>query len=75
MGPIPSLSASASKTIRQGMATTQQLMVAKMTVWQPLTWMAKSEEPSPRNFKVWMSQRMHFRPLFPKLAKNYSCYE
>ena len=45
-----------------------------MAVWQPFipTWMAKSEEPSPGNSKVWMSKRVYFRPLFPKLAKNYS---
>ena len=48
-----------------------------MTGWQPFvpTWMTKSEEPSPGNLKVWMSKRVHFRPLFPKLAENYSCYE
>ena len=55
----------------------EQLGETKMTVWQPFipTWMAKSGEPSLGNLKVWMSKRVHYRPLFPKLAKNYSCYE
>ena len=55
----------------------EQLGGTKMTVWQPFipTWMAKSGEPFPGNLKVWMSKRVHFRSLFPKLAKNYSCYE
>ena len=61
----------------KGGTTFEQLGGTKMTVWQPFipTWMAKSGEPSPGNLKVQMSKRVHFRPLFPKLAKNYSCYE
>ena len=48
-----------------------------MTVWQPFipTWTTKSQEPFPENLKVWMYKTVHFRPLFPKLPKNYSCYE
>ena len=61
----------------KGGTTFEQLGGTKMTVWQPFipTWMAKSGEPSPGNLKVQMSKRVHFRSLFPKLAKNYSCYE
>ena len=61
----------------KGGTTFEQLGGTKMTVWQPFipTWIAKSGEPFPGNLKVWMSKRVHFRPLFPKLAKNYSCYE
>ena len=33
------------------------------------------QEPFPGNLKVWMSKMVHFRPPFPKLAKNYICYE
>ena len=61
----------------KGEAALEQLGGTKMALWQPFipTWMAKSEEPSPGNSKVWMSKRVYFRPVFPKLAKNYSCYE
>ena len=61
----------------KGGTTFEQLRGTKMKVWQPFipTWMAKSGEPFPGNLKVWMSERVHFRSLFPKLAKNYSCYE
>ena len=61
----------------KGGTTFEQLGGTKMTVWQPFipTWMAKSGEPFPGNLKVWMSKRVHFRSLFPKLAKNYSCYD
>lgn len=47
-----------------------------MTVSQPSipTWRAKPGEPYPGNLKVRMSRRVHFRPLLPNLAKNYSCY-
>ena len=55
----------------------EQLGGIKMTVWQPFisTWTTKSGEPFPGNLKVWMSKMVHFRPLFPKLAKNYICYK
>ena len=61
----------------KGGKTFEQLGGTKMTVWQPFipTWMAKSGEPFPGNLKVWMSKRVHFRPLFVKLAKNYICYK
>ena len=61
----------------KGGKTFEQLGGTKMTVWQPFipTWIAKSGEPFPGNLKVWMSKRVHFRPLFLKLAKNYICYK
>ena len=61
----------------KGGTTFEQLGGTKMTVWQPFipTWIAKSGEPFPGNLKVWMSKRVHFRPLFLKLAKNYICYK
>ena len=61
----------------KGGTTFEQLGGIKMTVWQPFipTWMTKSEGPFPRNVKVWISKRVHFRPLFLKLAKNYICYK
>ena len=56
----------------KGGKTFEQLGETKMTVWQPFipTLMTKSEEPFPGNLKVWI-----FRPLFPKLAKNYIYYK
>ena len=53
----------------KGGIASKQLGGTKMTVWQPFisTWMAKSGEPSPGNLKVWMSKRVHFRPLFLKI--------
>ena len=61
----------------KGGTTFEQLGGIKMTVWQPFipTWMTKSGGPFPRNVKVWISKRVHFRPLFLKLAKNYICYK
>ena len=61
----------------KGGTTFELLGGTKMTVWQPFipTWMAKSGEPFHGNLKVQMSKRVHFRPLFPKLTKNYSFYE
>ena len=51
----------------KGGIASKQLGGTKMTVWQPFisTWMAKSGEPG--NLKVWMSKRVHFRPLFLKI--------
>ena len=56
----------------KGGKTFEQLGETKMTVWQPFipTLMTKSGEPFPGNLKVWI-----FRPLFPKLAKNYIYYK
>ena len=61
----------------KGGTTFEQLGGIKMTVWQPFipTWMTKSGGPFSGNVKVWISKRVHFRPLFLKLAKNYICYK
>ena len=61
----------------KGGTTFEQLGGTKMTVWQPFipTLTTKSGEPFPGNLKVWMSKRVHFRPLVLKLAKNYICYK
>ena len=61
----------------KGGATFEQLGGTKMRVWQSFipTWTTKSGEPFPENLKVWMSKRVHFRPLFLKLATNYICYK
>ena len=58
----------------KGGTTFEQLGGTKMTVWQPFipSWTTKSREPFLGNLKVWMSKRVHFRPLFLKLAKIIS---
>ena len=61
----------------KGGTTFEQLGGTNMTVWQPFIpyWRMKSGEPFPGNLKVLISKRVHFRPLFNKLAKNHICYK